>query len=87
MAHNLYASKFYLKLLFFARTAKKWKADRKIINPFFAHNNLLSLIPTFNDKANNVKNKLARLAGQGEQKIFAILKECGLQLSLCRYIQ
>ncbi|XP_036233918.2 probable cytochrome P450 313a4 isoform X1 [Bactrocera oleae] len=62
--------------------AKKWKADRKIINPFFAHNNLLSLIPTFNDKANNVKNKLARLAGQGEQKIFAILKECGLQLSL-----
>nr|XP_036233916.1 probable cytochrome P450 313a4 isoform X1 [Bactrocera oleae]XP_036233917.1 probable cytochrome P450 313a4 isoform X2 [Bactrocera oleae] len=62
--------------------AKKWKSDRKAINPFLAHNNIIALFPAFNENANNVKNKLERLAGQGEQDIFTIIKDCGLQLSL-----
>ncbi|XP_039948222.1 probable cytochrome P450 313a4 isoform X1 [Bactrocera tryoni] len=62
--------------------AKKWKISRKALNPFLAHNNIVALFPAFNQNANNVKNKLARLAGQGEQDIFNIIKDCGLQLSL-----
>ncbi|XP_054081315.1 uncharacterized protein LOC105220553 [Zeugodacus cucurbitae] len=61
---------------------KKWKADRKAISPFLAHKNLTQLISYFNDNANNVKNKLTDLAERGEQDIFTIIKECGLQLSL-----
>ncbi|XP_054083119.1 probable cytochrome P450 313a4 [Zeugodacus cucurbitae] len=62
--------------------AKKWKPDRKAISPFLAHNNIIGFFPCFNDNANNVKNKLECLAEQGEQDIFTIIKECGLQLSL-----
>ncbi|XP_018801372.1 PREDICTED: probable cytochrome P450 313a4 [Bactrocera latifrons] len=62
--------------------AKVWKSNRKAVSPFLAHNNIMSLFPAFNQNANNVKNKLESLAGQGEQDIFTIVKECGLQLSL-----
>ncbi|XP_049303847.1 probable cytochrome P450 313a4 isoform X1 [Bactrocera dorsalis] len=62
--------------------AKQWKADRKIISPFFAHNNIVAFFPAFNGNAISLKNKLERLTGQGEQHIFTIIKECGLQLSL-----
>ena len=41
----------------------------------------------FNENAINMKNRLAELAGQGEQDIFTIIKECGLQLSFCKYKQ
>ncbi|XP_039948224.1 probable cytochrome P450 313a3 [Bactrocera tryoni] len=62
--------------------ARKWKPDRKALSPFLAHNNIIALFPTFNENANNMKNELASLAGQGEQNIFTIIKKCGLQLSL-----
>ncbi|XP_039964925.1 probable cytochrome P450 313a4 isoform X2 [Bactrocera tryoni] len=61
--------------------AEKWKINRKAISPFLAHSNIIALFPAFNENANNVKNKLARLAGLGEQDIFTIIKECVLQLS------
>ncbi|XP_050341850.1 probable cytochrome P450 313a4 [Bactrocera neohumeralis] len=61
--------------------AEKWKTNRKAISPFLAHSNIIALFPAFNENANNVKNKLARLAGLGEQDIFTIIKECVLQLS------
>nr|AME15802.1 cytochrome P450 [Bactrocera dorsalis] len=62
--------------------ARKWKPDRKAISPFLANNNVIAYFPAFNENANNLKNKLARLAGKGEQHIFTIIKECGLELSL-----
>ncbi|XP_039948444.1 probable cytochrome P450 313a4 isoform X1 [Bactrocera tryoni] len=62
--------------------AKKWKADRKIISPFVAHNNIVAWLPAFNENSISLKNKLERLAGQGEQDIYTIIKECRLQLSL-----
>ncbi|XP_014090110.1 probable cytochrome P450 313a4 [Bactrocera oleae] len=61
--------------------AKKWKTNRKAITPFLAHNNIMAFFSYFNENAINMKNRLAELAGQGEQDIFTIIKECGLQLS------
>ncbi|XP_050316678.1 probable cytochrome P450 313a4 [Bactrocera neohumeralis] len=52
--------------------AKKWKADRKIISTFLAHNNNVAWIPAFNSIS--LKNKLERLVGQGEQDIYTIIK-------------
>ncbi|XP_049303845.1 probable cytochrome P450 313a4 [Bactrocera dorsalis] len=62
--------------------AKKWKINRKAITPFLAHNNIMAFFTYFNENAINMKNRLTKLAGQGEQDIFTIIKECGLQLSL-----
>uniref|UniRef100_A0A034VW57 Putative cytochrome P450 313a4 n=1 Tax=Bactrocera dorsalis TaxID=27457 RepID=A0A034VW57_BACDO len=60
----------------------KWKTNRKAISPFLAHTNILGLFSSFNENAVNVKNKLERLAGLGEQDIYTSINECVLQLSL-----
>uniref|UniRef100_W8BQS0 Putative cytochrome P450 313a4 n=1 Tax=Ceratitis capitata TaxID=7213 RepID=W8BQS0_CERCA len=61
---------------------QKWKLDRKAVSPFLGHNNLMSFFPLFNENAISVKNKLAGMAGRGEQDVYAVIKAFGLQLSI-----
>ncbi|CAD6991233.1 unnamed protein product [Ceratitis capitata] len=60
----------------------KWKHIRKIVNGFFSHKMLMSLIPLFNHGANNGVHRLSKISNHGQHKIFDLIKRVILEISI-----
>lgn len=60
----------------------KWHHHRKLINPTFSHNVLLSFVPIFNDAAHKVQFKLDKLVGQGECELRTFFQKMSLNVAL-----
>ncbi|XP_053961371.1 probable cytochrome P450 313a4 [Anastrepha ludens] len=60
----------------------KWKHNRKLMNGFFNHKALMSFIPVFNRGSNIAVNRLRKMSGRGEHKLFDLIKRVILEVSI-----
>uniref|UniRef100_A0A0A1WLX8 Probable cytochrome P450 313a4 n=1 Tax=Zeugodacus cucurbitae TaxID=28588 RepID=A0A0A1WLX8_ZEUCU len=61
---------------------KTWKHNRKLINGYFNHKLLMSLIPLFNRGANTGVQRLCELSNGGEHKLFDLIKRVTLEIAI-----